>query len=159
MYFASWNAREPWTAMITAWNLFGNLPYVFVSLNFFDLRNLCLLLWMEKCTEDLIVSIKIFVFSVFCVESFLPSLYILSCFAYTTSGNLRANTQFYKRLRSCESFYTMVCEDWLSWGRILGRNWDRSLESFPPCYSQSPLITDFTPSPSPSKSGLKLVCM
>jgi hypothetical protein len=30
-------------------------------------------------------------------------------------------------------------------GRILGRNWDKSLKSFPPCYSQSPLLTDFTP--------------
>ncbi len=29
--------------------------------------------------------------------------------------------------------------------RILGRNWDKSLTSFPPCYSQSP---DFTPPPS-----------
>ncbi len=30
-------------------------------------------------------------------------------------------------------------------GRILGHNWDNSLNSFPPCYSQSPLQTDFTP--------------
>jgi hypothetical protein len=45
-------------------------------------------------------------------------------------------------------------------GRILGRNWDKSLQSVPPCYSQSPLITDFTPPspPPPNKSGLKLVC-
>ncbi len=42
-------------------------------------------------------------------------------------------------------------------GRILGRNWDKSLKSFPPCYSLSPLITDFTLPPL-SKSGLKLVC-
>ncbi len=46
-------------------------------------------------------------------------------------------------------------------GRILGRNWGKSLKSFPPCYSQSPLLTDFTPPPHPaphlSKSGLKLV--
>ncbi len=34
-------------------------------------------------------------------------------------------------------------------GRILGRNWDKSLRNFPPCYSQSP---------RPSKSGLKQVC-
>ncbi len=40
-------------------------------------------------------------------------------------------------------------------GRILGRNWDKSLESFHPCYSQSPLLT--VPPPL-SKSGLKLVC-
>ncbi len=33
--------------------------------------------------------------------------------------------------------------------RILGRNWDKSLKSFPPCYSLSPLLTDFTLSPLP----------
>ncbi len=46
------------------------------------------------------------------------------------------------------------------WGRILGRNWDKSLQSFPPCYSQSPLLTDLPPPPTPrlSKSCLKLVC-
>jgi hypothetical protein len=42
-------------------------------------------------------------------------------------------------------------------GRILGHYWDKSLKSFPPCYSQSPLLTDLPPLP-PSKSGLKLVC-
>jgi hypothetical protein len=41
--------------------------------------------------------------------------------------------------------------------RILGRNWDKSLKRIPPCYSQSPLLTDFTPL-SFGKSGLKLVC-
>ncbi len=30
-------------------------------------------------------------------------------------------------------------------GRILGRNWDKSLDSFLHCYSQSPLLTDFVP--------------
>ncbi len=46
-------------------------------------------------------------------------------------------------------------------GQILGRNPDKSLKScVPPCYSQSPLLRDFTsPPPLPlSKSGLKLVC-
>jgi hypothetical protein len=43
-------------------------------------------------------------------------------------------------------------------GQILGRNWDKSPKSFPPCYSQSPLLTDFIPLPSLSKTGLKLVC-
>ncbi len=43
-------------------------------------------------------------------------------------------------------------------GRILRRSWDKSLESFPPCYSQSPLLTDFNPPPPPKKSELKLVC-
>ncbi len=44
------------------------------------------------------------------------------------------------------------------WGRILERNWDKSLKSSPSCYSQSPILTDFTPPPQFSKSGLKLVC-
>ncbi len=35
-----------------------------------------------------------------------------------------------------------------TWGRILGRNWDKSHKNFPPpCYSQSPLLTDFTHPP------------
>jgi hypothetical protein len=42
-------------------------------------------------------------------------------------------------------------------GRILRRNLDKSLKSFPPCYSQSPLLTDIPPPPPLSKSGLKLV--
>jgi hypothetical protein len=39
-------------------------------------------------------------------------------------------------------------------GRILGRNWDKGLKSFPPFYSQSPLLTDILPPPPLSKSGL-----
>ncbi len=50
---------------------------------------------------------------------------------------------------------TKALEDDEIRGRILGRNWDKSLMTFPPCYLQSPLLTDFTPL---SKSGLKLVC-
>jgi hypothetical protein len=45
-------------------------------------------------------------------------------------------------------------------GRILGGNCNKSLESFPPCYSESSLLTGFTPPHPPpplSKSGLKLV--
>jgi hypothetical protein len=37
------------------------------------------------------------------------------------------------------------------WGRILGRNWDKSLKSFPSCYSQSPLLMDFTARPLEQK--------
>ncbi len=40
-------------------------------------------------------------------------------------------------------------------GRILGRNWDKSLKSFPPCYSQSPLQTDFTPPYPLEQTGLQ----
>jgi hypothetical protein len=43
-------------------------------------------------------------------------------------------------------------------GRILGRNWDKSLKSFPSCYSQLQLLTVTAPHPPSSKSGLKLVC-
>jgi hypothetical protein len=44
-------------------------------------------------------------------------------------------------------------------GLILGRNWDKGLKNFPPCFSQSPLLTDFPPPPlPPSKRGLELVC-
>ncbi len=32
-------------------------------------------------------------------------------------------------------------------GRILGSNWYQSLKSFPPCYYQSPLLTDPPPPP------------
>ncbi len=40
-----------------------------------------------------------------------------------------------------------------------GRNWDKKLESFPPCYLQSPLLHEFySPPPPLSKSGLPLVC-
>ncbi len=35
------------------------------------------------------------------------------------------------------------------WGQILGRNSDKSLKSFPPCYSQSPLLMDLTTPPPP----------
>ncbi len=45
------------------------------------------------------------------------------------------------------------------WGRILGRNWDKSLKSFPPSYSQSPLLRILLAllPPPLSKSDLKLV--
>ncbi len=44
-------------------------------------------------------------------------------------------------------------------GRILGRNWGKSLKSFPPCKFTVISTNRFSPSPSPlSKSGLKLVC-
>jgi hypothetical protein len=39
-------------------------------------------------------------------------------------------------------------------------NWDKSLKSFPPCYSWSPLLIDFIilHPPPPRKIRLKLVC-
>ncbi len=47
-------------------------------------------------------------------------------------------------------------------GRILGCIWDKSIQSFPPCYSQSPLLTNFytypPPLPPTPTSSLKLVC-
>jgi hypothetical protein len=44
-----------------------------------------------------------------------------------------------------------------SGGQILGRNWDKSLQRFPPCYSKSPLLRILL-LPSLSNSGLKLIC-
>ncbi len=44
-------------------------------------------------------------------------------------------------------YYSLLIESFFFSGRILRRNWDKSLKSFPPCYSQSPLLTDFTPPP------------
>ncbi len=64
--------------------------------------------------------------------------------------------------------YILKCTEWVLWlrawmqtvlptrGRILGRNWDKSLKSFPPSYSQSPLLTDFTP-PLPPTFWAKVV--
>ncbi len=43
-------------------------------------------------------------------------------------------------------------------GRILGRTWDKSLKSFPPCDSQSTLLSLHFYFPFLSKNGLKLVC-
>ncbi len=42
-------------------------------------------------------------------------------------------------------------------GRILGRNWDKSRQSFPPCYSQSPLlrILLLPPPPPPEQKWLE----
>ncbi len=34
---------------------------------------------------------------------------------------------------------------YVPWGQILGRNWKKSFKSYPPCYSQSPLLMNFTP--------------
>ena len=45
----------------------------------------------------------------------------------------------------------------LCWGRILGRNEDKSLKSIPTCYRSHKRILLPPPLP-PSKSGLKLVC-
>jgi hypothetical protein len=41
-------------------------------------------------------------------------------------------------------------------GRILRRNWDKSLKSFPSCYSQSPLRTNFFPPPPPPEQTSSL---
>ncbi len=43
------------------------------------------------------------------------------------------------------------------WSRIHEHNWDKSLKSFPPCYSQSPLLQILLHTPL-EKIGLKLVC-
>jgi hypothetical protein len=40
---------------------------------------------------------------------------------------------------------TYVYASHVSRGRILGRNWDKILKSFPPCYSQPPLLLIIPP--------------
>ncbi len=59
----------------------------------------------------------------------------------------------FQRKKSLSATVISLMHSWHSYftlyrGRILGRNWDKSLKSLPPCYSQSPLLTNFTP-PSP----------
>ena len=68
------------------------------------------------------------------------------------TGYLRSNKGLnYLRPRS-----VIFCD---SRGRILGRKWDKSLKSFPPCYSVTSTNGFFSLPPPPlSKSGLKLVC-
>ncbi len=42
---------------------------------------------------------------------------------------------------------------------FLDVTWTTVFKSFPPCYSQSPLLTDYTPPPPPlEQNGLKLFC-
>ncbi len=55
----------------------------------------------------------------------------------------------YPSLHSCIQSAFIV-----SGGRIPGRNWDKSLKSFPPRYSQSSPLTDFTSPSFLSKNGL-----
>jgi hypothetical protein len=38
------------------------------------------------------------------------------------------------------TYFTYACR-----GRILGRNWEKNLKTFAPCYSQSPQPAEFTP--------------
>ncbi len=45
----------------------------------------------------------------------------------------------------------VIAERGVARGRILGRNWDKTLKSFSPCYSHSLLLTDFTHPPPPRK--------
>ncbi len=54
-------------------------------------------------------------------------------------------------------FYTLQHRGEHYRGRILGCNWDKSLKSFPPCYSTT--SNGFYSIPLPlNKSSLKLVC-
>jgi hypothetical protein len=77
----------------------------------------------------------------------------------TEVGRIPLHTYGHKwRNRNCVVRTTR--EGLETWGRILGLNWDKILKrSFPPCFSQSPVLTDFTPPPPPpDKTDLKLVC-
>jgi hypothetical protein len=54
-----------------------------------------------------------------------------------------------RKLRTQPEVLNKFVTGLLERSRILGRNWDKSLKSFHPCYSQSPLLTDFTAPPPP----------
>ncbi len=84
--------------------------------------------------------------------------------------------QYSTRYVAAHHFYTFsplgFCEeaqDIWSWdhpqapftrGRILGRNWTKvlTLKNFPPCFSQSPLLTDFTPASHPLLKWFATIC-
>ncbi len=69
------------------------------------------------------------------------------------------NSLFQAVLFTAISWFLSVLDRSDTRGRIHRRNWDKSLKRFPPCYSQSPLLIDFTPPPPPpDKSGWKLAC-
>ncbi len=75
------------------------------------------------------------------------AMFFCCCIKYTKHGRLNINVRRGKW--ECtewsihhESAFLMA--EKLNWDRILGSNWDKSLKSFPPCYSQSPLLMVFT---------------
>ncbi len=82
----------------------------------------------------------------------------MEAYTYGTSGTSRCSLfrQSSLILFRPASLQTKTVLHNYSRDRILRRSWDKSLKSFPLCYSQSPLIKDFTPSPLEQK-GLKLV--
>jgi hypothetical protein len=54
--------------------------------------------------------------------------------------------QVHQQKKRCISFSVLTVIKWCTCHkpcRIRRPNWDKSLQSFPPCYSQSPLLTDF----------------
>jgi hypothetical protein len=71
------------------------------------------------------------------------NLFLSPMYTYTFDFQKRPS-----HIGKCHPIYVLKPYQNISRGRILGRNWDKSLKSFPPCNSQSPLLTDFTP-PSP----------
>jgi hypothetical protein len=85
-----------------------------------------------------------------CMEGKSPKVWLrskdLKC--YTSTWSKQRSLQSHVtdksnlRMRILLSDYGLINYDW---GGILGGNPDRSLKSFPPCYSQTPLLTDFTP--------------
>jgi hypothetical protein len=67
--------------------------------------------------------------------------------------------QYLQNIKYKWLYSTFFVFDWLPRkseirGWILGSNWDRS---FPPCYSQSALLTDFSPPPPPPLPWAKVV--
>ncbi len=71
--------------------------------------------------------------------SYIRPTRFISVWFYVKSSTAMAWYRVYKRdiIPRYSDRYQQKC------GRILGRNRDKSLKSFPPCYSQSPLLTGF----------------
>jgi hypothetical protein len=57
--------------------------------------------------------------------------------------------------RQSRNVWELPC--WPTEAEFLDEIWKKTSKSFPPCYSQSPLLTD-PPPPPLDKSGLKLMC-
>ncbi len=70
-----------------------------------------------------------------------------SCYRYKTVRIVVGSNQPHFRMVSSGNCTVTF------WGRIFGRNWDKSLRTFPRCYSLSPLLTDFTPCPQTAPSS------
>ncbi len=83
------------------------------------------------------------------IPGLFESLKLTSLISGSLFMHLDTSPQIYARIYNSAQTY----ENHVTRGRILGRNWDKSLKSFPPCYSQSPLLPLQTDIILPSQSA------